>query len=140
MEEKRKIVEGLFELPEGLSEAGYLVGSRCKKCQTISYPKRVICPNCLEDREIEVTRLSQVGRLYSYSINRMAPEGFTAPYITGRVDLPEHVRIFSVITGCEPDEDALQIGMEMALVFEPLRQDAAGNDLYSYKFKPLKNG
>ena len=67
----------------------------------------------------------------------MAPEGFEAPYITGKTDLPEKVRIFSVITGCEPREDALEIGMEMEMVFEPLRKDKDGNDLIGYKFRPL---
>ena len=132
-----KIIEGLFELP-GKSTTGHLIGSKCGSCQTISFPKRKICPQCLEQEKISVIPLSRCGSLYSFSINQVAPEGFNAPYITGRIDLPENVRIFSVITDCEPDIKYLEIGMDMTLVFEPLRRNAAGIDLYSYKFRPTQ--
>lgn len=138
MEKKEhKIAEGLFVLPSFTSEKGYLIGSKCKHCNMVSFPKRVVCPACLKDDTSEEIPLSRRGKLYTYSINQMAPEGFIAPYITGKIDLPEKVRIFSVITGCEPNEDSLYIGMEMEVVFEPLRKDEAGNDLIGYKFRPL---
>jgi len=135
--EPKKIAEGLFVLPDGSMERGYLVGAKCSECGTITFPKRVVCPNCLRDDAMVEIPLSKRGRLYSYSVNQMAPEGFEAPYITGKTDLPEKVRIFTVITGCEPREDALEIGMEMELVFEPLTKDKDGNDLIGYKFRPL---
>ncbi len=131
----KKIVEGLFELP-GETTEGYLIGSICNSCQTVSFPRRKVCPHCLKQDDIGEIKLSQSGSLYSFSVNQVAPEGFEAPYITGKVDLPEKVRIFSVITKCEPDIKNLKIGMEMVLVFEPLRKDAQGENLYSYKFKP----
>jgi len=80
--------------------------------------------------------LSKSGTLYSFSVNQMAPEGFTAPYVTGKVDLPENVRIFSIITGCEAKEDALSIGMDMKLVFEVVARDPDGNELIGYAFQP----
>ncbi len=101
----------------------------------------MVCPSCLRDDATEEIALSRRGKLYTFSINRVAPEGFKAPYVTGKVDLPEKVRIFSVITGCEPNEAALHIGMDMEVVFEPLRKDEKGDDLISYKFRPVaENG
>ncbi|HBX24186.1 MAG TPA: transcriptional regulator [Desulfotomaculum sp.] len=133
-----KTSKGLFVLPEE-SREGYLIGTRCSNCNTVTFPRWVVCPDCLRDDTMEEIPLSRKGKLYSFSVNRVAPEGFEAPYITGRVELPEKIRIFSVITGCEPVDDALQIGMDMELVFEPLRKDEKGNDLVGYKFKPLRN-
>lgn len=87
---------------------------------------------------MEETALSKRGTLYSFSVNQMAPAGFEAPYIVGKVDLPENVRIFSVITGCEATEEALSIGMDMNLVFEVVGRDPDGNELIGYAFKPTK--
>lgn len=138
-DEPKKIAEGLFVLPGGSLDGGYLIGAKCSNCATVSFPKWVVCPVCLRDDTMEEVPLSKRGKLYSYSVNRMAPDGFDAPYITGKVELPEKIRIFSVITGCEPVEDSLCIGMEMGLVFEPLRKDEKGGDLVGYKFRPVYN-
>jgi len=133
----KKITEGLFVLPEDNLDLGYLIGSKCKKCQTVSFPRRIVCPIC-QSHEIDLDiPLNKQGTLYSYAINQMAPEGFKAPYITGKIDLPEKIRIFSVITGCSVENDLLEIGMKMELVFETLRQDILGNNLISYKFRPM---
>jgi uncharacterized protein len=136
-EEPKKIADGLFVLPGGSLTEGYLVGAICGSCDTITFPKRVVCPNCMKDDSMGEIPLRKRGTLYSFSINQMAPEGFQAPYVTGKIDLPEKVRIFSVITGCEPREDALEIGMEMEVVFVPLTKDRDGNDLIGYMFRPL---
>lgn len=123
-------------MPDGSLEEGYLLGAKCCHCGTITFPKRVVCPNCLQDDSMAEIPLSKGGSLYSYSVNQMAPDGFQAPYVTGKIDLPEKVRIFSVITGCEPKEEALEIGLEMEIIFESLREDKDGNDLIGYKFRP----
>jgi len=139
MEKKTKMIaQGLFELPDGDPTQGRLIGSRCGHCGVVSFPKRALCPNCLKDDLIETTPLSRRGTLYSFSVNRMAPDGFKAPYITGKVDLPEKVRIFSVISGVEPEEDALTIGQAMEVVFEPITKDLNGCDLVGYTFRPVR--
>ena len=132
----RNIAEGLFVLPHGSYGDGYLIGSKCIHCNTVAFPKRKVCPHCLMDDSIREIPLSKKGTLFSYSVNTVAPEGFIAPYITGKIDLPENVRLFSVIRGCSPEEGSLRIGMDMDLVFEVLRKDGEGNDLVSYVFKP----
>ena len=140
----KKTAEGLFELPDGDLDQGYLLGSKCAHCGTVSFPKRKICPGCLADDRIEEIPLSKRGKLFSFSINQMAPEGFKAPYVTGKVDLPEKVRIFAVITGCPPEEDALSIGMDMEMAFEPVYRGTNGEALVGYTFRPAgtdrKNG
>jgi uncharacterized OB-fold protein len=134
----KKIAEGLFHLSAGNPTDGYLIGSRCSKCGLVAFPRRVVCPGCLERESMEKKVLSKHGTLYSFSVNQMAPDGFTAPYVTGKVDLPENVRIFSIITGCEAREDALSIGMDMRLVFEVVSRDPDGNELIGYAFEPAK--
>jgi uncharacterized OB-fold protein len=40
---------------------------------------------------------------------------------------------------CEPSEDALKIGMDVDLVIGKVREDAEGNEIISYQFRPVKN-
>lgn len=80
--------------------------------------------------------LSTKGLVNTFTISRVAPMGFKAPYIQAYVDLPEGPRIFSLITGCEPSEEAIQIGSEVELVLETICQDEDGNHLIGYKFRP----
>jgi uncharacterized OB-fold protein len=58
----------------------------------------------------------------------------------GYIDLPEGVRLLSLLTGCEPSRDALKAGQEMELVFEPIRTDKEGNQVLAFKFKPVAEG
>ena len=136
VDEPKKIAEGLFHLPDSDDDQGYLIGSRCGVCDGVSFPKRSLCPLCLERENVAETRLGREGRLYSFSVNQMAPEGFTAPYVAGKVDLPEKVRVFAVITGVEPEESALAIGQAMELVFGPVAKDESGEPLWGYMFRP----
>lgn len=135
---KIPLIEGILSIPESPSEKPRLIGSRCNQCGWVSFPKARICPGCFRDDSMEEILLSNQGRLYCYSIARVAPLGFTPPYILGYIDLDEGVRIYSQITGCEPREDALCIGSKMEMVLEKIREDELGNELIGYKFKPIR--
>ncbi|MEW6266364.1 MAG: Zn-ribbon domain-containing OB-fold protein [Thermodesulfobacteriota bacterium] len=136
MKKCKEIVPGLFSLDPDRPGEGRLIGSRCRRCGLVSFPPRKVCPDCLGDDCLESVALGRRGTLYSFAVNQMAPEGFKAPYVTGKVDLPEKVRVFTVITGVEPEESALSIGQEMELVFGPMARNAAGEDLIGYMFRP----
>jgi len=129
-------LEGLFTIPSSPSENSHLVGSKCKFCQGVLFPKGFICPNCYKEDGLEEVALSRKGKLYTYCIVRVAPLGFTAPYAIGYVDLPERLRIFSMLTECDPKK--LKIGMDVELVIEKIREDEEGRDLIGYKFKPIQ--
>lgn len=131
------IKEGLIRFPQQPSEQPHLIGSRCRQCGYVAFPKKEICPACVKEGLMEEIALSRRGKLNTFTLTMVAPPGFQAPYIQGYVDLPEGCTIFTLITGCEPREDALQIGQEVELVVEPVRVDEEGNQLIGYKFKPV---
>jgi len=130
--------EGLFSYPVDPDRGPQLLGGRCTNCRRYFFPRRFLCPHCHQKDSVEEVALSKWGRLYSYCVVRVAPEGFTAPYILGYVDLPEGIRIFSPITGIDPSQ--LQIGMELELTIEPLREDPEGHPILGYKFRPRRRG
>ncbi len=127
------IREGLFNIPSSPSEKPYLVGSRCRNCQEVMFPQRPICLNCF-GKDLEQVRLSSRGKLFTFTINHQGPKEFSAPYASGYIDLPEGVRIYSLLTDWEAK--GLKIGAEMELVIEKIKEDKEGNIVLGYKFRP----
>ena len=106
--------EGIFEED---AKGGRLLGNKCKSCGKIYFPKAQFCFNCF-DKEMEEVGLSRRGKLYSYTIGRMASTHFQPPYAVGLIDLPEGVRVFAPLMMTE--DETYRIGMEMELVIEEL--------------------
>lgn len=129
------IREGLFVLSSKSEERAYLLGSRCKKCGQVSFPPRDVCSKCFND-EFDRIPLSREGKLYTYSIIRYPPPGLTAPYAIGYIDLPEGVRVFSILT--DWDDGGLRVGMDLELVIDKFKEGEAGKPILTYKFRPIR--
>lgn len=129
--------EGLFiaSTPDGEPR---LIGGKCPSCGEIIFPKPEICPNCQEESVKEI-RLSKRGKIYSSTVVMQQPRPYykgPVPYGLGFVELPEGVRVETLFTDCDPED--LKIGMEVELVIEKLYDDDEGNELISYKFRPIE--
>lgn len=131
--------QGLMHLASSEGDESYLIGSKCGACGAVAFPRRTICHQCLSQDMAEVP-LSRKGKLASFTVAWAAPSGFEPPLMQGYIDLPEKVRLFAMITGCEPSPQALEPGQEMELVFEPIRTDQTGNQIVAFKFKPISEG
>ena len=132
------ISPGVLHLGTSSEDTSYLVGSRCRSCGRTYFPKRPICCFCMKDDKMEEAPLSTKGKIDTFSVVQVAPMGFKAPYIQAFVDLPEGPRIFSLITGCEPSEEAIKEGEDVELVVDKIREDEKGNELIGYKFRPMR--
>ena len=137
---KVPIKEGLFHIPESESDEPYLVGSRCSVCGYTSFPKKEVCVRCLRDDTMEEATFGPDATLDSFAVMQVAPPGFTPPYVQGYVKLKEGPKVFTLITGCEPKDDALVLGEEMELVVDKIKEDDKGNELIGWKFRPAKAG
>ena len=132
------IREGCYREATSPSEQSYLIGNKCRVCGYVAFPKRVVCPACIQEDTMEEIPLSPRGKLYSYTVLHVPLPGFPAPYIIGRTQLPEGPRVTSLITGCEPTEDALDIGAEVELTIGKISEDKEGNDIIGYMFRPTE--
>jgi len=128
------IEEGLFTQPPG--EKPLLIGNRCKVCGLVAFPKTPVCPKCMEKDTMEEALLEGKGRLDSYSIVNAALPGFKMPSIQAYINLKDGPKIWSLITGCEPSDESLTIGMDMEIDIAKVKEDENGNELISYQFKP----
>lgn len=77
------------------------------------------------------------GKIDTFTVVHVAPKGFKAPYIQAFIDLDEGPRIFSLISGCETSDDAIQEGDKVELIVEKITEDGAGNELIGYKYRPI---
>ncbi len=135
--QQKPIKPGLFEWPAAEPR---LVGSRCRQCGEVRFPADLFCPQCCTESTEEI-RLSRRGRLYSFTVQRFQPPppyrgpNPFVPYGVGMIELPEGLRITSVLE--ESDPDRLRVGMAMELVITKFFEDDEGNDVLAYKFKPV---
>jgi uncharacterized OB-fold protein len=122
------------------TEAGGAVrlhGSKCARCGVVAFPPHPMCPSCGEEHGQDTVALSGVGTLYTFCEIHIAPKGFATPYAVGYVDLPEGVRLFGQIEG---EAAKLAVGQQVAVTLGPVRSDASGVTVISYKFKRLADG
>jgi uncharacterized OB-fold protein len=103
----------------------------------MAFPPHPMCPSCGAEGGQATVELSPVGTLYTFSEIHIAPKGFATPYAVGYVDLPEGVRLFGQI---EAAASQLKVGQEVAVTLGPVRSEASGGTVISYKFRALPDG
>ena len=117
----------------------YLEGHKCGNCNSIFLGERDVCSNCTTRGKIEPVKLSNKGKLYSYSITFRSFPGIDVPYISAIVDLEGGGTIKGNLIDCEPDPEKIEFDMPVEVVFDDAlgRKDAEGNSYISYFFKPI---
>ncbi len=132
---KIPIEAGFFTIPEKESEAPQLLGSKCKKCSEVFFPRRHVCAKCLH-RETSDVLLSATGTIYSYTYVHFPLFGGKREvkgYGVGQIDLPEGPRVQSILMGGPSD---FKIGMSVTMELETVKQDKDGNDVVIFRFRP----
>ena len=137
-EPEKKVIyqeEAFYQFsPEGTP---HLIGSKCRICGHVAFPPKVVCPACVTNGSMDEMQLSSKGKIDTFSVLHVGAPGFKVPYILSWVILDEGPRVLSLITGCEPSEDSIEIGTKVELVIEKIREDEQGNEVRGYKFRPI---
>lgn len=121
-------------------EKPYLIGSKCKLCSYVAFPKKVVCPFCVKKESMEEIELSGKGKLETFSVLHVGAPGFVVPYIVAYIVLFEGPRVFSMINGSDPCGESLEEGTEVELIIGKIRDDEEGNEIFGYKFRPIRGG
>jgi uncharacterized OB-fold protein len=116
-----------------------VVGSKCRHCGRVYFPKKTICVDCWKRGEMDTVPLSRRGKLSLYTVATQSLLGLDTPYACGYVDLPEGVRLFALLTDCQPFDQKLSLDMEVEMVIEKMMTNDFGEDIHTYKFRPATN-
>ena len=132
------IEEGYFRIADDPDAPPTLLGSRCPACDEVFFPRRLVCAQCLREG-CEPVDLSTRGRLWTWTYVHVPlfakKDGSVEAYGVGQVDLPEGPRVQAILVGGPHD---FEIGMELELDLETLKQDQDGNDVVIYRFGPVR--
>jgi uncharacterized OB-fold protein len=123
-------------LTAGLPEAPELIGSECRRCGAVAFPRQSACARCTSGDVIE-RRLGRRGTLWTWTIQCFPPKSppyagdpdAFEPYGVGYVELPGEVRVEARLT--EADPRRLRIGMPMELV--------PGDGIVAFAFRPAED-
>ena len=69
-------------------KGGKLLGLKCNKCGAYTAPPKKVCMQCASE-DLDIVELSGTGTIRTFTVIRVAPEGFEAPYIVGEAELDE---------------------------------------------------
>jgi len=116
-----------------------LIGSKCRTCEGVYFPPRVICPECRRKGNIESIQFKGKGKIHSFSIIQTPTNDFKkiAPYAVAIVELEEGAKLTTQIVDC--DVDKIEIGDSVEMVFRRIREDGEDGVIsYGFKFKISK--
>jgi uncharacterized OB-fold protein len=137
-EKKRlPVIPSRFRLLNEDGTEGVLLGKRCRACGEHFFGDVVFCRRC-SSTDLEPVELSKHGTLYSYTIVRVPPAGWPGdvPYALGQVELPEGPHVLSEVVDCPFER--LRVGMALELAPEVGGEDAEGNEVVVYKWRPAE--
>jgi uncharacterized OB-fold protein len=131
------VADGLLT---GSPEAPELIGSECRRCGVVAFPRQDSCAACTSS-DVQARPLARRGTLWTWTIQCFAPKSPPyagaaddfEPYGVGYVELPGEVRVEARLT--EADPARLRIGMPMELVLIPAPGSSGAQ---TYAFRPAE--
>lgn len=140
---RRRVPVGPGLLTGDLNDLGSvrLAGTKCRDCGEVSFGTYSTCSACASE-EVEPVALSPEGTLWTYTVVYHCPPGQYRgpkdpfiPFGEGLVELPEGVRVLSVL---DCDIDKIRIGMKLRFAPYPLYINKEGDEVIAWKFKAVE--
>ncbi|MEJ2493884.1 MAG: Zn-ribbon domain-containing OB-fold protein [Ignavibacteriaceae bacterium] len=112
-----------------------LEASKCRSCGNVSFPPRLIFPEC-KSREFETIKLSDEGKILTYTIIRVASDAFSkiTPFAIAVIAVDNGARLMTQIA--DSPIDKVKIGEKVKLVFRKI-QDEGKSGLHCYGYKAV---
>ena len=134
------IEEGFFRIPDDPAEPPRLLGSRCPTCGEVFFPRRhgvraVPARGHRRRRAVDPRDALDVDVLPRADVRE---EGRRRAGLRRRPGRPaEGPRVQSILLG-GPDD--FEIGMELEIDLETLRENRDGDEIVIYRFRPVGGG
>ncbi|MEX2481532.1 MAG: OB-fold domain-containing protein, partial [Gammaproteobacteria bacterium] len=110
-----------------------MLGGRCRECNTLQFPRSLLCVKCSASDTQEPESLSQLtGRVKSFTEDWLAYTP-SPPYIYGNVEFPDGANVMLEFTDFRPGE--LSVGDSVRLAFRVKDFDTKRH-FHRYFWKP----
>ncbi len=127
------VVDKFFDIS---NNGPIFLGSKCKECGKVYFPKKKVCVKCFRDDVMEIHPMAKKGEIVTYSVSHMSHIDIPTPYAFGYVYLPDdNITIFTLFTDWEPADKKLFIGQQVELDIQAIRKDPWSNNIISYVYK-----
>lgn len=126
------------EFKDGLVD-GKLLGLKCLDCGEVIIPPNAVCISCGSPK-LEVSSCSRKGNIRTFTVIRVGPIGFDAPYMIALVELEDGPWVMGNVLGIDPDAaDMDLIGKEVSLGYKilPREDPKIGVEGVVLTFKPV---
>ena len=108
-------------------EEGQLLGLRCQACQTVTVPPQAVCRSC-GGRQLEEKPIKKTGTLKTFTVIRVAAEGWNPPFIVALVETDDGAWVMGNLEGVSPES----AGMELMGHRVCIDSRIVKGDLYAY--------
>ena len=127
--QQTKLLNKLYPFYDALRENRFTT-TKCKKCGSVNWPPRTICPECASS-DLEWTDLPSTGKVDTFTVEEVGvPIGFDTPLIHALVKLDgSELTLFSRIVDAKPED--LSEGMSVALKVLDISRDRV-----TFAFRP----
>jgi len=99
-------------------ERGVLIGTRCSRCQSTTWPGRWACQRC-GSLDLAVIDLPTSGRLLTYTIVHIARPNLPVPYLLGQVRLDDGGPVVFGSLRALPSDPRLPLPVHLVVAEDP---------------------
>ncbi|MCD6296936.1 MAG: Zn-ribbon domain-containing OB-fold protein [Deltaproteobacteria bacterium] len=92
---------------QGLEE-GKLLGLKCNGCNAVTFPPRALCREC-NGSDLNITGIEGHGTLRTFTVIRVAPEGFAPPYVVAMTEIDEGAWVMGNLVDIDPDDTGMSL-------------------------------
>jgi uncharacterized OB-fold protein len=109
-----------------------LIGSRCKECGTLHYPRKAVCVYPCTSHDLEDVPLNHTGKIRYAGLNRRGTEGYTDVQ-------PQLFATLSFIRDSCLNQSLIGklVGAKVRMVIRRFRKHDNGDITYGHKFEVL---
>ena len=115
--------------------APYLVANRCDTCGALYFDRRNACAKC-SGRSFSKERLTDEGKVRSFTIVHRAAPGVPTPYVSAIVDLSGGGVVKANLLNVEPSPDNVRFGMDVRLTTTVAGVDDEGTEAVQFGYEP----
>lgn len=119
----------------------YLVANKCDGCGALFLDRRNACAKC-EGRSFSQHRLSNTGKVRSFSIIHRSAPGVPAPFASATIDLDGGGAVKANVVpanGEDPTPDNVKLGMPVELTTYVAGTDDDGTEAICFGFTPTES-